>query len=548
MKNILEKEAHKTETYNGAVVYDTSFDNLTDLFAKIGSMRYVDNPEELFERAFKEDPITATRILFYARDCRGGQGERITVFRIFHEFFCKKHPEWGSQLIKWFAEMGRWKDLWDIMGMIIKEKGMEVMLNDTGYGYPDIADAIFDTIMDQFNDDIFKAEAWKRGELAERPNISMLGKWMPSCHSQSKNVRNLYKWFANCAQGLTYCMGERSYRYYTKLLREHIGIVEHNIVSRNYADIDYTKLPSRALKRYTTLFQKYDGERFNTLMEKAANPEENPEVKLNVRQLYPYEILGDVDFHWGDSGATCEAGDTETAMWYQMPNFFKKEVSILSVLDTSGSMSGVKASIATALAIYTAQRNPHKTFKDYIVQFSSEPHMISIAGKHKLQDVVGCFKNDNSDTNFEGVMDYLLELAVENNIPAEEMPEYLLIISDMQFNILARDYNRNEFLCIEPLEDKSSSVKIPMMNRIREKWEKTSYKLPMMIYWNVDDDAPRGSFPMAHLDGCIYISGKSPVIFDHLFDEKFPTTIELIKKITESPRYNKITIDFTKQD
>lgn len=547
MKSILEKEAHKTETYNGAVVYDTSFDNLTDLFAKIGSMRYVDNPEELFERAFKEDPITATRILFYARDCRGGQGERITVFRIFHEFFCKKHPEWGSQLIKWFAEMGRWKDLWDIMGMIIKEKGMEVMLNDTGYGYPHIAHTIFDTIMDQFNDDIFKAEAWKKGDLVERPNISMLGKWMPSCHSQSKNVRNLYKWFANCAQGLTYCMGERSYRYYTKLLREHIGIVEHNIVSKNYADIDYTKLPSRALKRYSTLFQKYDGERFNALMEKAANPEENPEVKLNVRQLYPYEILGEVEYH-RRGGATCVAGDAETAMWYQMPNFFKKDVSILTVLDTSGSMSGTKASIATALAIYTAQRNPHQTFKDYIVQFSSQPHMISIADKHKLKDIVKCFENDNSDTNFESVMDYLLELALENKIPAEEMPEYLLIISDMQFNALVRDYNVDKFLYIEPLETKSSSMQIPMMDRIREKWEKTPYKLPMMIYWNVDDDAPRGSFPMAHLDGCIYISGKSPVIFDHLFDEKFPTTIELIKKITESPRYSKITIDFTKQD
>ena len=87
-----------------------------------------------------------------------------------------------------------------------------------------------------------------------------------------------------------------------------------------------------------------------------------------------------------------------------------------------------------------------------------------------------------------------------------------------------------------------------MMDKIRSEYNKTPYKLPTMIYWNVDDDAPKGSFPMAHLDGCIYISGRTPIIFEHLFDERFPSTYELIKKITDSDRYNKITIDFTKQD
>lgn len=544
LRNVLEREAHKVETYNGATVYDSSFDNLTDLFAKIGSMRYASDNESLslFKKAFSEDPITATRVLFYARDCRGGYGERSVVLRIFYKFFCIEHPEWGSQLVHWFAEMGRWKDLWDLVGMLIKDKGMEVMLDDTRADYPDIAGTIFDIIMLQFNDEICSVEAWNRGDLKERPNISMLGKWMPSCHSQSKNVRNLFKWFSKSAQGLTYCMGEKYYRYYTKLLRTHIGIVEHNIVSKNYESIDYTKIPSRALKRYKTLFEKYDAARFNEVMAKAANPEENPDVKLNVKQLYPYEILGEVRFGW--SVVSCEAGDAETAMWYQMPNFFKRDVSILPVLDTSGSMNGVKSSIATSLAIYAAQRNKHETFKDMIMQFSDEPHMVSIKDKHSLNDIVGCFRCDNNSTDFEGVMLYLLNLAVQSNISPDEMPEYLLIISDMQFNTLSRTYDMD----LNPNSAKSSNIKIPMMEHIRKLYAETPYEMPTMIYWNVDDDAPRGSFPMSHLDGCIYISGKSPVIFDHLFDEKFPTSYELIKKITDSDRYNRITIDFTKQD
>ena len=543
MRDILTKESHKTSTYNGANVYDTSFDNLTDLFAKIGSMRHVDDPTELFERAFKEDPITATRILFYARDCRGGYGERKTVFKIFYDFFCVQHPEWGEQLVHWFAEMGRWKDLWDIVAMLIKDKGMEAMLDDTRIDYPRIADKLFDVIMEQFNDDVTAVEAWKNSEVGERPNISMLGKWMPSCHSQSPNVRNQFKWFSKNAQGLTYCMGEKYYRYYTKTLREHIGIVEHKIVSKDYASIDYTKIPSRALKRYTTLFKKYDADRFNEIMNKAANPEENPEIKLNVRQLYPYEILGDVYFRYFGS-VECKAGNTETAMWYQMPNFFKRDVSILPVLDTSGSMNGTKSSIATSLAIYTAQRNSHEVFRNYVMQFSDRPHLVSIKDKHSLADIIKCFEMDNASTDFEGVMMYLLDLAASNNVPPEEMPEYLLIISDMQFNDLASIYDSEK----DPTKNRNSHIKIPMMDKIRSEYNKTPYKLPTMIYWNVDDDAPKGSFPMAHLDGCIYISGRTPIIFEHLFDERFPSTYELIKKITDSDRYNKITIDFTKQD
>ena len=543
MKSILENEAHKTTTYNGAVVYDTSFDSLTDLFAKIGSMRHVDNPTELFRKAFKEDPITATRVLFYARDCRGGYGERKTVFKIFYDFFCTEHPEWGGQLVHWFAEMGRWKDLWEIVDMLIKDKGMEVMLDDTCIEYPSIAVYIFDTIMEQFNKDVMDAENWKSGHLEEKPSISMLGKWMPSCHSKSPNVRNLFKWFSKSAQGLTYCMGEKYYRYYTKLLRTHIGIVEHNIVSKNYAEIDYTKIPSRALKRYTTLFKKYDNERFMDIMNKASNSE----VKLNVRQLYPYEILGDINFSYSGK-ISCDAEDAETAMWYQMPNFFKRDVSILSVLDTSYSMSGLPIKIAMALSIYTAQRNPHETFKDYIIQFSDEPHIISIKDKHSLKDIVSSFENDNGSTNFEGVMKYLLDLAVSYDIPASEMPEYLLVVSDMQFNNLACEgYSHDYYTLMEP-STMTSSVKIPMMEKIRDMYSKTKYKMPTIIYWNVDDDSPKGSFPMKHLDGCIYISGKSPVIFDHLFDERFPSTYELIKKITDSDRYNKIIIDFTKQN
>lgn len=530
LESLLATEASKDYTENGAIVFNTSGNRLTDFFGKIGNLRN-DEVEavRVFERAFDENPIAATRLLFYARDCRGGQGERRAVFHIFYKFFYEKFPQYGKQLIKYFAEYGRWKDLFDILSMSIKNKDFD----------SDIHEVIFDTIYHQLMNDYTIMVAYQRGDLLEKPSISMLAKWMPSCHSKSPNVRALFKWFSNRCKVTGVPMGEEVYRKkYLKPMREFLDIVEHKIVNKEYDKIDYTKIPSRALKRYQTLFINNDYERFNEVMKKAANPEENPEVKLNVRQLYPHEIIGKLDWYGFYKG-----NDANDALWYQMPNFFKREVSILPVLDTSGSMSSpmINNSIAASLAIYTAQRNSHKTFRNYIMQFSSKPHLVSIEGLHSLTDIINSFKCDNSSTNFEGVMNYLLSLAIKNNIPQEEMPEYLMIISDMQFDGLAE--------VSTPIFDNGFNpdkyVKIPMMEALRKRYEEYGYKLPMMIYWNVDENPNvKGQFPMEHRDGCIYISGKSPVIFEHLFDEKFPTTLDLIKQIVNSDRYKKINIEF----
>lgn len=536
-RDAILKEAHLTATTNGAMVYDTSFNSNVDLFGSIGSMRHNYESENilLFENAFKENPVMATRLLFYARDCRGGYGERKVVFDIFKKSFMDDHPEYGVQLVKHFAEYGRWKDMWDLIDLKVKEVGIEKAIEDK------VVVEMLDIIYNQFYKDwqVVKYYYDAAGLADDKPNISMLAKWMPSCHSQSKNVRKLYRLFAEYSKLPAWLpMGERYYRTYLRKMRDYLDIVEKKIVNKDYESIDYTKIPSRALKRYTKLFNKYDYERFSSLMKKAANPTDNPEVKLNVKQLYPYEILGDVAFtYWRDRKVDFEDTDAKNAMWYQMPNFFKRDVSILPVLDTSGSMNGEPLKIAMSLAIYTAQNNSHDTFKNIVMQFSDNPHFVDIGKAHRLGDIVNCFHCDNGSTNFEGVMKKLLITAINNKLPKSEMPEYLLIISDMQFNSMS-----DMGYSFKPMEYSALTTPIPMMERLRKAYNNAGYDLPMMIYWNVADSPSKGRFPMAHLDGCIYISGKTPAIFDHLFDDKFPTTLDLINDIINSDRYKDITL------
>ena len=68
-------------TENGAVGYRTTGRSLLDLNFAVASLRNASVKEiaDRFTQAFFEDKVTAMKWLFFARDVRGGLGERPTV-------------------------------------------------------------------------------------------------------------------------------------------------------------------------------------------------------------------------------------------------------------------------------------------------------------------------------------------------------------------------------------------------------------------------------------------------------------------------------------
>lgn len=78
MLNYLKKESNITSTENGAVAYRTSGSYCLDLFFGAGGMRNADEDTiaAYVLRAYAEDPEAAMKIIFFARDVRGGLGER----------------------------------------------------------------------------------------------------------------------------------------------------------------------------------------------------------------------------------------------------------------------------------------------------------------------------------------------------------------------------------------------------------------------------------------------------------------------------------------
>ena len=157
----LESQMNDTVTLNGAKAYKSTLNKCLDLFGKIAACRKdLNQAQKLFAHAYAENPETATRILFWARDIRGGQGER-AVFRQLFKYLVEENGEIGQKLVSLVPEYGRWDDLL----VLENTSAWETALN---------------AIQNQLNVDRI---SFKAGEP-----VSLLSKWLPSINASSKDT------------------------------------------------------------------------------------------------------------------------------------------------------------------------------------------------------------------------------------------------------------------------------------------------------------------------------------------------------------------------
>lgn len=117
MLQYLKNEANLTHTENGAVTYQSTQSECLDLYATIGALRR-ESDEEItnrFLRAYAENADFAMKTLFFARDIRGGIGER-RVFRTILKWLAHNELQSVEKNIPYIAEYGRYDDLLALMG------------------------------------------------------------------------------------------------------------------------------------------------------------------------------------------------------------------------------------------------------------------------------------------------------------------------------------------------------------------------------------------------------------------------------------------------
>jgi len=115
-----------TKTTNGMPARVSTANACTDLFFKIGASRGKNILPE-FEAAYVENSDYAARILQWARDIRGGAGER-QLFRDILKELSRQDVELTKKILEKIPEIGRYDDLLiDFYSVEVKEYAYSII-------------------------------------------------------------------------------------------------------------------------------------------------------------------------------------------------------------------------------------------------------------------------------------------------------------------------------------------------------------------------------------------------------------------------------------
>ena len=352
-------------------------------------------------------------------------------------------------------------------------------------------------------------------------NISLLGKWLKSENTSSKESKRIAKIIRE-GLGMTPCQ----YRKTLAKLRAHLDVVEVKTSSNRWGEINYEAVPSQANIKYSNAFMRHDETRRVEYLESL----KNGDVKINAGVLQPHEIVK--KYLTGGNGFWLrqdvrEYDEALEQLWKALP--VKSLDNCLVVRDGSGSMTSgymekiCPLDVATALSVYMADHN-HGIWKDKFITFSQSPKIIDLSGCNTLRDkLVKTYDEDDcSNTNIEKTMMLILNTAINNHCTQEDMPKNVVIISDMGF-----DY------CIQRRVDES------LFDEIARRFNDAGYKLPRLVFWNVRGEMKNG-IPMQQNElGVVLMSGFSIQLLDMVMSGETDPYKALLKVIN-AERYTPI--------
>lgn len=455
-----------TETTNGANSLNTSGNRFVDFFMMF--VRGIDNNilENYLNECWKEDPTKTVAIIFHARDRANGKKEKTISNRAMIWLRNKKYSTYTKNLYNYVIKYGSWKD---ITYITLKRRYCE------------------------FEYDLFVSQLKKDKEFlinGNKKDISLCAKWVSSEKDRINIInRNAYhiasRLFPDDPK-----MYEKYRKEYITPLRKALDIVETYMSSNRWTEIKYENVPAVATKRLKKTFEKHDPEGYNNYLSKVAKGEK----KINVTGILPHELVK----YYIDGNVYNE---TIEQQWNTIVDNIKNQGilnNIVAIVDVSGSMISGKnvrpIEPAIALGILIAECNNGR-FNNKIISFDSRPDLYHIKGNSLLEKINDIKENMNAgtSTNFEATIDLILHIGKMFNVSPDNMPDKVIVLSDMQFN-----------------EASDTSIKEDTMHDyIIKKYNNTSYKPPKFIYWNLSSSNDN-TFPVkAITENVAMISGFS---------------------------------------
>lgn len=328
--------------------------------------------------------------------------------------------------------------------------------------------------IEKLNDESFRIIAdYCYGEI--KNGNELLKKWMPRYNSKNKKLAMRFRY--------AFGMNKQQYGKFIKA-----NTVEQNLSRKTTEEIVFEHVPSLAMIKYYNRFMR--GEDTKYRFAKYLEAVRKGEAKLNVSTTNVYDIF-----------KNREKIDADL--------FFDKIEKIsgswIPVVDTSGSMWDGNDSIGKAISVghYLSKCSTYAPNK--VVSFSSRPQLITLGESHRTysyrrndafgssdtnsnyqKEINSMYTGDCSNTDFGAVCKLLA------NLDAENAPEYIIVLSDMEFDA------------------GSAQSKDDMMRIFRNNGMGNT----KLIWWNFNSRAT--TCPETDKYGNIFLSGYNPMLLKYL--------------------------------
>lgn len=492
LHKVLNDRVKRTE--NGAAGYETTGRALVDLNFAVASLRNEGREEIIgrFLHAFYEDRVLAMKWLFFLRDVRGGLGERRS-FRIIIRYLAESMPEMTSCLVDIMAEYGRFDDMLCLLDTPVEERMLEVLKA-------------------QLEADLENMEQGR--------GISLCAKWMPSGNASSEETR---KSAVRLRRGMGLTAGE--YRKLLAALRAYLHVTEVHMSDGRWDEIDYATVPSRANVIYRKAFLRHDEKRRTHYLEQAGNGE----AVMHADVLMPHDIAAR---YVTRNGWSVRVGAEDAALetlWKNLPDTVAEARDVLCVVDGSGSMlcpvgtgSVTALHVSNALGIYFAERM-RGAYHNRFITFSSSPRYVDLSGCRTLREKLelAFSHSDCSNTNIEATFELVLQTAVQNHLRQKELPQTILVISDMEFDRAVWGYDTDT-----------------LFETIRKRYARHGYSLPRLVFWNVNSRTD--AIPVRENEyGAGLVSGFSVNVCKMVLSNELDP-FACLKKTLEGGRYREV--------
>ena len=428
MENLFLKAVGKkdTVTANGAISNSSTGKAIIDQFGSASNYMKRMNGDVYNDQAtlWKENPELAVKFIFYLRmitrkvkvnkmyvteKIQTGQGLKDESFKRLL-WLAENHKDVFNRNIWLLPVVGSWKDVWTLMFYDNVHIGTNVINHKV----------IFELI--------------KQG-LASEEHCDLVKKFMPRIKSSSK-LKTDWTNFTNTI---------------AKEFAEYIGISvkDYNVLKASGTAHDFQKFISNRM---------FDNINWNHVPGRAL-------TKLVDSKFLKNNNLEDKFMEWLDKQPTAKF----TGYVYELGKVFREEKNKLSLikkttlnkqfdhlvkianenggikgnvwcaLDTSGSMGcdyGNKIrpiDVCMSLGVFFSTLNKGAFHKN-VIMFDDKSRVKQLSGDF-CDMMTQIPKNAMGGTNFQSVVNEIVSIRVNNpNIPLEDYPQTLLIVSDMNFN------------------------------------------------------------------------------------------------------------------